>query len=142
MVIGVQSIQIVVVLGAAEIHNTVYDTGRIDQIVRYQYIFGFVDFDFIKLRAVLVVVAETLVKKIIAAKLNGDGIPSFQAMRVFSVALAAEDAVITLYIAFPLFGAVHIIIDIVGVGIDGGYFGSTQLFHVCSWNRGSHRHKD
>ncbi len=80
----------------------------------------------------MVVVAETLVKKIIAAKLNGDGIPSFQAMRVFSVALAAEDAVITLYIAFPLFGAVHIIIDIVGVGIDGGYFGSTQLFHVCS----------
>ncbi len=30
MVIGVQSIQIVVVLGAAEIHNAVYDTGRID----------------------------------------------------------------------------------------------------------------
>ena len=46
-------------------------------------------------------------------------------MRVFSIALAAEDAIITLYIAFPLFGAVHIIIDIVGIGIDGGYFGST-----------------
>ena len=119
-----------VVLGAAEIHDAVYDAGRVDQVIRHQYVFGFVDFDLIKLRAVLVVIAEILVKEIIAAKLDRDGISSFQAMGVLSVALAAEDAVIALYIAFPLFGAVHIIIHIVGVGIDGCHLGGTQFFHV------------
>ena len=132
MIVSIHSIQIMVVPGAAEIHDAVYDTGGIDQIIRHQYVFGFVDFDFIKFRAVLVVIAEVLIKKIIAAKLNGDGVSPFQAMRVLSVVFASENAVIALYITFPLFGAVHIIIQIVGVGIDGGDFGSTQFFHVRS----------
>ena len=108
-----------IVLGTAEIHHPVYNAGRVDQIVRQKDVFRFIDFNFIKFRTVCILVAEILIKQIVSAKLQSDGIPPFEALDVFAVQFAAEYAVVTLHVALPFFGAVHIIVQIIGIRVDG-----------------------